>query len=129
MIDPSYIIGESGLVNNNFRGSYQSFITRNNLINFDTPIVGCAVGLPTLNNIVTHNYVTRRLIISPIEMTYDQKVTAAGNIGTEIKDARDFMSLNTIKRRLGLEFDYDAELSLRELKELLILNYLENGNN
>ena len=129
MIDPTYIIGESGLINNNFRDSFQGFITRNNLINFNTPIVGCAVGLPTLNNIVTHNYVTRRLIISPIEMTYDQKVSVAGNIGTEIKDAKDFISLNVIKRRLDLEFEYDDGLSLHELKELLILNYLENGNN
>jgi hypothetical protein len=129
MIDPTYIIGESELINDNFINSYNSFVTRNNLINFNTPIVGCAVGLPTLINTVTYNYVTRNLIKLPSEMTYTEKVIAAGNIGIEIRDTTENINLIAIKQRLGLDFEYNLEISLGELKELLLLNYLENGNN
>jgi hypothetical protein len=128
MIDPTYIVGQGDLISDNFKDSYNKFITRNKLKDFNTPIVGCAVGLPTLNNLVTYNYVTRRLIKLPIEMTYNEKVNLAGNIGIEVSEARDVTAVIAIKQRLGLEFMYNDEISLRELKELLILNYLENGN-
>ena len=133
MIDPNYIIGQPELINDNFIDSYQNFIRRNNLTNFNTPIVGCAIGLPvlpnSLDNPTTFNYVTRRLIMSPSEMKYDELVTTAARIGTEINRATNVGEVLSIKERLKLEFEYTDEISLRELKELLLLNYLENGNN
>lgn len=129
LIDPAYILGQPELISNEFKASYNNFIKRGKLDNFNTPLVGCAVGLPALENTTTYNYVTRRLIKSYVEMNYNEKVIAAGRIGGEIRDARDVNHLALIKQRLNLDFEYDSEINLRDLKELILLNYLENGNN
>jgi hypothetical protein len=128
MIDPFYIVGNSNEITINDKEMYERFITRNNLGNFNTPIIGCAIGLPSLNNNLTYNYVTRRLIKTFIEMNYEEKVKAAGKIGTEIKDAKDVKKLMEIQKRLDLDIEHDLEMNLREFKELILLNFLENGN-
>ncbi len=128
MIDPYYIVGNSNEINDNHIDAYNRFIDRNNLSDFNTPIVGCAIGLPSLNNNITYNYVTRRLIKTFVEMNYEEKVKAAGKIGSEIKDTKDVKKLLEIKKRLDLDFEHDLEINLRELKELILLNFLENGN-
>ena len=129
MIDPTYIIGQQDLISDKFKDSYQNFITRNNLQNFNIPLVGCAVGLPTLDNTVTYNYVTRRLYISPAEMKYEDKIKAAGEIGKKIDKEKDRKEVLKLKEKLNLDFDFPEEISLRELKDILLINYLENGNN
>jgi hypothetical protein len=133
MIDPTYIIGQRELISSEFLNSYDNFILRNNLEGFDTPIIGCAVGLPVIQNSInyptTYNYVTRKLIKMPIEMVYSERVKAAGSIGTEINKANDIGIIIKIKDRLKLDFEYSDKMSIRELKELLLLNYLENGSN
>jgi hypothetical protein len=128
MIDPAFIVGNPNELDSKYFDSYERFITRNNLVDFKTPIVGCAIGLPSLNHNTTYNYVTRRLIKTYVEMNYEEKVKAAGKIGSEIREAKDIKKLIDIMKRLDLDFEYDLEINLRDLKELIVLNYLENGN-
>jgi hypothetical protein len=129
LIDPKYILDRDGLPVK-YNNAYDDFINRNNLNDFNTPLVGCAVALPYIKNIDTSNYVTRRLIQLPVELKYEELVINAGLVGIEIDQANSKEEVLAIKNRLNIDFEYSDETSLTELKRSLLIAYLEkqNGN-
>jgi hypothetical protein len=130
LIDPKFILEKDGLPQK-YYDAYDNFMNRNDLIGFNTPLVGCAVALPYIKNIDTSNYVTRRLIQLPIEQNYDELVIKTGSVGIETDQASSRQEILVIKNRLNIDFECSDETSLTELKRSLLIAYLEiqNGNN
>jgi hypothetical protein len=130
LIDPKFIIEKDGLPDK-YNDAYDNFINQNDLIDFDTPLVGCAVALPYLNNIDTSNYVTRRLIKLPIEQNYEELVINTGQVGIDTDQANSKEEVIVIKNNLNIDIEFSDETSLIELKKSLLITYLEMqyGNN
>jgi hypothetical protein len=130
LIDPKYIIDDINLIGEENLESFKNFIKRNDLEGLQTPIVGCAVGLPKIPQSNASNYVTRRLIKDVVEMNFEEKVKAANIIGEKIKNASNEKEIFAIVKTLELEIELDSNnYNLQEIKEIILVKYLSNGEN
>ena len=127
LIDPKFIIEKEGLPSK-YNDAYNNFINNNDLNDFNTPLVGCAVALPYIKNIDTSNYVTRRLIQLPIEQNYEELVIGNGVLGNEIDQANSKEDIIFIKNRESIDIEYNDETSLKELKKSLLIACLNKQN-
>lgn len=128
LIDPKYII-EDDKLKSDFPIEYKEFIQRNDLVDFKTPLVGCAIGLPRIRSVQTSNFVTRRIIQLPSEMSFDSLIDKCGGVGSEISKCQDIVQLNQLRDKLGIDLEIDDEVTILQYKKLLLIEYLENGNN
>ena len=126
MLDPQYILECDNPI---YTNQFNDFICNNGLTDFSTPIIGCAIGLPKIASIDTANYVTRNLIKTPSEMSINELVNEAEEIGDRVNLANTEDELISIINELGIEIIIDNEISLLENKKNMLINYIENGKN
>ena len=126
MLDPQYILECSDPI---YANQFNDFIINNGLTDFSTPIVGCAIGLPKITSIETSNYVTRNLIKTPSEMSINELVNEAAEIGDRVNHATSEDELISIINELGIEIIINNEISLEDNKKNMLINYIENGKN
>jgi hypothetical protein len=126
MLDPKFILDCDDL---DYADQFTDFLSTNDLTDFKTPIVGCAIGLPKITSIETSNYVTRNLIKMPSEMSFNELIKEAEDIGDKIKNTKSQDELLSLINELGIEIKLDDEISLIENKRNVLINYLENGKN
>jgi hypothetical protein len=128
LIDPKYII-DRGDLSYEYDVLYNEFVTKNDLFDFDTPIVGCAVGLPKIKSIQTSNYVTRRIIKLPSEMSYSDLIKNSGEFGIQVDSFQNIEDLVLFKDNLNLNIELVNDITLVQLKKIILIEYLENLNN